>query len=577
MEEKIRGFVLKGFRFAQYTMEEIIMTDDIRMEDLMAQTTGVKTGSLVDGIVVSQDVDHFLIDVGLKQEAYLPIREFQHGLPKIGDSLPIVVLTMRGPDGRPLVSHQQAREKKHWDAVHDAFKNHTAVQGKIVKRVKGGVIVDVGIDAFMPTSQIDLKPVFKPEEWIGQSVKVYVLEMNRAKSNVLVSRRQLIEAEREVKKTETLKTIKEGQVVRGRVVSVTNFGAFLDIGGMEGLLHVSDLEWTRVEDPKTVVKVGDELDVQVLKFDTATHKVSLGRKQLLKHPWDGIEERFSIGTIVQGKVTGLASFGAFVQIEPGVEGLIHVSEISWTERVKNLKDVFKIGQEIEAKLIGFDREQEKISLSLKRLGASPWEQAVHIYRPGTEIEGDVTHTAPFGVFVKIPIGIEGLIKAQDLSWTDKAVNPQEAFKPGDKVKAVVLEVNVKDEKMSLGIKQLSKDPLKTLKVGDAVTGKVSKMVDFGVFVQLDSGLEGLVRSQELYNEKSIFSDGKRKGEELPSELPQIKEGDEITATVIKILKKDRKIELSIRKYEREQEKELLRKYSGQQGNPTIGEATGWSD
>ncbi len=558
-------------------MEETLMTEEIRMEDLMAQTEGPSTGSLVDGVVVSEGADHLLVDVGLKLEAFLPIGEFVHALPKIGDKIPVLILKMRGSEGRPLVSHQQAREKKYWDAIYDAFKNKKPVDGKIVKRIKGGVIVDVGIDAFMPTSQIDLKPVFKPEEWVGKSARVFVLEMNRSKSNVLVSRRQFIESEREIKKIETLKTIKEGLVVHGRVTSVTNFGAFIDIGGMEGLLHVSDMEWTRVEDPKAIVKVGDELDVQILKFDPATNKVSLGRKQLLKHPWDGIEDRFSIDSVVKGKVTGIAGFGAFVEIEPGVEGLIHVSEISWTERVKNLKDILKVGQEVEAKLIGFDREEEKISLSLKRLGESPWEQALHIYRPGTQIDGEVTHMAPFGVFVKIPIGIEGLIKNQDLSWTDKGPNPQDALKVGDKVKAVVLEVNAKEEKMSLGIKQLSKDPLKTIHVGDAVTGKVSKIVDFGIFVALDCGLDGLVRSQEIYNVKSMFSEVKRRDQEEHLVDPQFKEGDVVTATVIKINKKERKLELSIRKYEREQERELLRKYSGQQGNPTLGEATGWSD
>jgi len=558
-------------------MEETVMTDEIKMEDLMAQSEGATTGSLVDGTVVSIEADHVLVDVGLKQEAFLPAQEFTHTLPHVGDKIPVLILRMRGPEGRPLLSYQQARERKYWDAIRTAFQSKQPIKGKIVKRIKGGVIVDVGVDAFMPTSQIDIKPVFKPEEWLGKEVDVFVLEMNRAKVNVLVSRRQYIEHEREIKKAETLKTIKDGVVLHGRVTSVTNFGAFLDIGGLDGLLHVSDMDWVRIEDPKSVVKVGDEFDVQILKFDPATQKVSLGRKQLLKHPWDGIEERYTIGSIVKGKVSGLANFGVFVEIEPGVEGLIHVSEISWTERVTKLKDVFKVEQEVEAKLIGFDREQEKISLSLKRLGESPWEQAVHIYHPGTQIEGEVTHLAPFGVFVKIPLGIEGLIKTQDLSWTEKVSSPRELFKVGEKIKAVVLEVNPKEEKMSLGIKQLSKDPLKTLRIGDSVTGKVTKIVDFGMFVALDSGLDGLVRSQEIYNAKSIFSDDKKKERTDPADVPQYKEGDTVTASVLKINKKERKLELSIKKFEREQEKELLRKYSGQQGSPTIGEATGWSD
>jgi small subunit ribosomal protein S1 len=418
---------------------------------------------------------------------------------------------------------------------------------------------------------------------VGKAVRVIVLEMDRTKSNVLVSRRRVIENEKSIKRTETLESIQVGQVKAGRVTGLTNFGAFVDIGGIEGLLHVSDISWTRIDNPQSALKVGDKIDVKILKYDPASHRISLGRKQLLAHPWEGIETRHPIGSTIKGKVTGLAEFGAFVEIEPGVEGLIHVSELSWTERVKRPHALLKVGQEVEAKLTGIDREKEKISLSLRRMGQSPWEQALKQHPVGSKVEGEITHIAAFGAFVKIPAGVEALLKTQDISWTDKIQSPSQALKVGDKITAIVLEVNPNEEKMSLGLKQLQPDPMKALKPGQSVNATVSKVTDFGLVVKLENGVEGFVRQSETYLQKSIFGDDSRDSRdaraarEKPADAPAYKEGDAIQATVTKIGKKDRKVELSIRKYEKDQEKELLRKYSGSKGNPTLGETMGWED
>jgi small subunit ribosomal protein S1 len=321
--------------------------------------------------------------------------------------------------------------------------------------------------------------------------------------------------------------------------------------------------------------VGDELEVKVLKFDPVSHRIALGRKQLLRHPWEGIEERCPVGSFVRGKVTGLADFGAFVEIEPGVEGLIHVSELSWTERPKHAQEAVKVGQEVDVRIIAIDRDKEKISLSVKRAGPSPWEQARQLFPANSVIEGEISHLAAFGAFVRIPLGIEGLIKNQDISWTDRAASAKKTFKVNDKVKAVVLEIDAEKEKMSLGVKQLTPDPLKVLKIGQAVTGRVEKSGEFGVVLKLESGLEALIRPNERQLNRSIFAESDNHASPRSAEpsVPQV--GDTVTAVVTKIEKKERRIELSIRRYEKEQEKSLLRKYSGSGGTYTIGETTGW--
>jgi small subunit ribosomal protein S1 len=399
--------------------------------------------------------------------------------------------------------------------------------------------------------------------------------MDKSKGNVLVSRRKIAENEKATKRASTLSAIQEGQIVKGKVTGLTNFGAFVDVGGVEGLLHNSDLSWNRGELAQKTLKPGQEIEVKVLKYDSATHRISLGRKQLLTHPWEGLETKYPIGSIVKGKVKGLAEFGAFVELEPGIEGLIHVSEFSWTERIKKPQGHIKVGQEVEVKMLNIDRANEKISLSLRRAGPSPWENAMKAYPLGSKVEGEITHIAPFGAFVKLSLGIEALLKTQDISWTERISAPQQVLKEGQKITAVVLEVNPQDEKIAIGLKQLNPDPLKVLTPGQQVNGVVSKVGEFGVIVKLESGLEGLIRSSELHHGRSMFSDPEdRNSRNQPQENPY-KEGDAITASVLKVMKKERKLELSVRRYEQNQERELLKKYS-QTGRLTLGETTGWN-
>ncbi len=553
------------------------MTEEFSMDQLLAQSAAsFQPGTLVDGTVVGQTDTHVLINVGLKQEALLPLKEFSAGVPAVGTQISLLLIRESGPEGRPLVSYRQARERKNWDKLAESHRANQPVEGKIAQKIKGGFIVDIGMEAFMPASQLDEKQVGNPDSWVGKTIQVMILEMDKAKGNVLVSRRRVMEGEKAVKRAATLQTLTVGQTVKGRVTGLTTFGAFVDIGGIEGLLHVSDLAWNRIDNPGKVLKVGDELDVKILKHDTAQNRISLGRKQLLPHPWDGVESRFPVGSVIKGKVTGLADFGAFVGIEPGVEGMIHVSEFSWTEKIKKPSALLKVGQEVEAKLIAIDREKEKISLSLKRMGQSPWEKALKDHPVGSKLEGEVTHLTNFGAFVKIPAGVEALLKTQDISWTERIQNPSQVLKVGDKITALVLEINPQDEKMALGLKQLTPDPLKSIKEGKEVTGTIVKVADFGLIVKLEGGLEGLVRSSEITNERSIFEEKKFSREKV-APTHTYKEGDTITASVLKINKKDRKMELSIRKYEKGQEKELLKKYTGKTDRPTLGDALGWND
>lgn len=553
------------------------MTDDFSMDDIFAQSGPTLPGTIIDGTVVGQTDTHILINVGLKQEAALPLREFSGNLPQVGTLIPILLINPNGADGRPLVSWKQARERKNWDKIAECHKTNQPVEGKITQKIKGGFIVDIGLDAFLPASQLDEKQIAKPEEWVGKSIQVLVLEMDKTKGNVLVSRRRILEQEKLIKRSATLKNLQVGQVIKGKVTGMTTFGAFIDIGGIEGLLHVSDISWNRVDNPNKVLKIGETLDVKVLKHDTTSNRISLGRKQLLPHPWDGIEKKHPVGSVIKGKVTGLADFGAFVFIEPGVEGMIHVSEISWTEKITKPGSVLKVGQEVEAKLIACDREKEKISLSLKRLKPSPWDMALKDYPLGSKIEGEVTHLTNFGAFVKIPVGVEALLKTQDLSWTERYQNPNQVLKVGDKITAVVLEINPQDEKMSLGLKQLNPDPLKELKEGKNATGIVVKVADFGLIVKLSNGVEALVRSSEIANERSMFDDKSSREKSPQSATALFKEGDSITANVLKINKKERKVEMSIRKYEKSQERELLKKYTGQNENFSLGQTTGWTE
>jgi len=556
-------------------MSEVTLAEEMGMDALMANSPLVAEGEIVAAKVVEVRSDGVLVDVGMKLEGFIPLSEFGPKCPfKTGDEIQVFIRRNFGHGDSTQVSWKKAAEIKAWEMIQNAFSSGSCVSGKVTQRVKGGFIVDVGLDAFLPASQIDNRPTQNLEEWIGQEVNCLVLECDRKKSNVVVSRRRWLEKEQARKKEITLKDIGAGQTRHGRVTGITSFGAFLDVGGVEGLLHVSDLNWKRPAKVSDVLKVGDELDVKVLKFDREAQRLSLGLKQLSAHPWEGIDQKYAMGQVVKGVVSGLASFGAFVELEPGIEGLIHLSEISWTQKVHRPNAIFKLGQTIEAKIISIDRTEQKMGLSFKRMGSNPWEDAALLYPAGTRLTAEVVHMTSFGAFLKLSVGVEGLLRVQDLSWTKRIKHPNEILKPGQKVDVVVLEVNSQLERVSLGLKQLSADPLSKLKVGQVVTGKITSVVDFGAFVELESGLEALVKNSEMFAEEGSRWENQENPSAAPVK-PTLTVGQKISAVIIKVLKRERKLELSIGRYEKNQQRELIKKYTGSSERPTLGETTGW--
>lgn len=557
------------------------MTEDMSMDALMANTPPVTEGEIMMARVVEARADGLLVDVGMKVESFIPIKEFgPHTRFQVGDEIPVLIKKGSGAGEQLQVSWRRARELQGWEQLSEAFSAQTPVTGKVSQKIKGGLVVDLGVECFLPASQVDYRIPQQMSEWIGREIQVLVIECNRQKGNVVLSRRRFLERERTLKKEVLLKELTVGEVRHGRVTGVTSFGAFVDIGGLEGLLHISDISWqhpARVED---ALKVGDELDVKILKFDTATQRLSLGRKQLLPHPWEGLEQRFKVGQAVHGVVSSLVSFGAFIQLEPGIEGLVHVSEMSWNRRIHHPSEMLKPGQPVEAKVISINIAEQKMGLSLKRMGTSPWEEAARLYPVGTRLKAEVSRLASFGAFLKLPVGVEGLLRVQDLSWTKKIKHPSEVLKPGDVIEAVVLEASPQQERVSLGLKQLSADPIARIKIGQVVTGKVLSLVDFGAFVELESGLEALVRKSEMGEtlETERREPAERRGQAHEGQSPKILTiGEIVTGAVTKIQKKERKIEISIRRHDRDEQRSLMKKYARPSTGPTLGDAMDWKN
>jgi small subunit ribosomal protein S1 len=486
--------------------------------------------------------------------------DFENNLPfKEGEMVPVLIRQIEGHDNYHRISWRSAREMSAWDRLYAAFQSGQPVEATIAKKVKGGYVADIGVDAFLPGSQLDLRPSHNVDAWLQKKVSVLITEMDRSKSNVVVSRRKLLEKERARHREATLANLKEGQVLSSTVTSITSFGAFADIGGVEGLLHVSDMSWHRSEKPAACVKVGQVLDLKVLKYDPATHRISLGLKQLQPHPWASVPTKYPVGSTVKGRVTTMTNFGAFVEIEPGVEGLIHISEMSWKERVTKPQDVLKGGQEVTVKVILVDPAKEKLSLSLKRMGASPWELARTQNPPGTRVKGPVTHLTPFGAFVMLPEGIEGLVHISDMSWGKKIQHPSEIVAVGQELEVVVMEVKVDAEKIVLSLKNLQPDPLSTIKVGQSVTGRVVRSGESGLALELTSGIEAYIRQSEL-SEDALGR----------VQIPAV--GDEVSAKVIRLDPRERRVDLSVRKHDREEERQMLKRYAGQNQRPlTLGD------
>ena len=516
----------------------------------------VKPGGVVKGRVVGITATHVLIDVGYKSEGQIPLPEFldrQGNLQvKVGDEVDVFFDSSEGENGGIVLSRQRAENIKIWEDIEKAFNEGTGIEGSILGKVKGGFKVDVGVPGFLPGSHVDIRPTRNLDKFIGTRDRFVILKFNRARGNVVVSRRALLEKERDVLKHEVLKVIEEGVILEGTVKNITGYGAFVDLGGIDGILHISDMSWGRINHPSEIVQVGEKIKIVVLKFDAEKERISLGMKQLTPDPWHTVADKYSVGSRVQGKVISLMDYGAFVELESGIEGLIHISEMSWTRKISHPSKILQVGQNVEVVVLNVDPGHRRISLGLKQVIANPWELAREKYPVGSIIKGPVRNITDFGIFVGIEEGIDGLVHISDLHWTKKIKHPSELYKKGDIVEAKVLGVNVENERFSLGIKQLTTDPWKVIAerfpVGSKIKGQVTSVPDFGVFVRLEEGVEGLIHVSQLSTERV----------DKPSSL--FKVGDEVEAEVINVDVNERKIGLSVRALRKTEERQEMENY-----------------
>jgi small subunit ribosomal protein S1 len=520
----------------------------------------VKEGEVVRGTVLSVDDDHVQIDIGFKSEGLVPTWEFMDDdgtiLVSPGDSVDVLVEEAEDHMGRIVLSKEKADRLLVWDEISRAYKADEPVEGTVLSRVKGGLAVDIGVKAFLPGSQVDLRPVRNLEQVVGNKLKFKIIKFNKRRGNIVLSRRALLETERRKMRETTLQTLAPGQIIDGVIKNLTDYGAFIDLGGIDGLLHVTDMSWGRVNHPSELFHVGDEIKVKVLKFDPDSERVSLGLKQIQPDPWIDASVRYPIGKRIQGKVVSLAEYGAFVELEAGIEGLIHISEMSWTKRVKHPSKVVSVGDEVEALVLDVDERERKISLGMKQIEENPWSMIEQTYPIGTRVTGTIRNITNFGIFVGLEEGIDGLVHVSDISWTEQIKHPGEKFKKGDTVEAVVLKIDKENEKFSLGIKQIEANPweeiLKRYPVGGEVTGAITRVAEFGAFVELEPGIEGLIYSSDLSSERV----------ENPSDVVQ--PGQEVTALVMKVDPAEQKISLSIRAMTDKEQREALKRIAAQQ-------------
>ena len=520
----------------------------------------VKEGEVVRGRVLSIDEDHVQIDIGFKSEGLVPAWEFMDDdgtiLVKVGDQVDVLLEESEDDSGRIVLSKEKADRLKIWDDISRAYKADEPVEGTIISRVKGGLAVDIGVKAFLPGSQVDLRPVRNLEQVVGQKLQFKIIKFNKRRANIVLSRRALLETERKKLRESTLETLAPGQIVDGVIKNLTDYGAFIDLGGIDGLLHVTDMSWGRVNHPSELFQVGDEIKVKVLKFDSDSERVSLGLKQIQPDPWIDASMRYPIGKRIEGRVVSLAEYGAFVELEPGIEGLIHVSEMSWTKRIKHPSKVVAVGDTVEAVVLDVDERERKISLGMKQIEPNPWSVIEEKYPVGTRVSGQIRNITNFGIFVGLEEGVDGLVHVSDISWTEQIKHPGEKFNKGDTVEAVVLKIDRENEKFSLGIKQLEANPwdeiLKKYPAGSEVTGTVSSIADFGAFVRLEDGIEGLIYNSELSDQR------------VDNASEVVKEGQQVTALVTRVDPLEQKISLSIRALNDREQREALKKVAAQQ-------------
>ena len=538
-----------------------VRTQEPSMDDFEALVEGYlnqdfhKEGDVVTGIVTEIGREFVMVDIGFKAEGQVAKADFAdiHGTinVQVGDQVEVYIESLENEDGLIDLSKDKAEKLKVWNVVEHAFDNGEPVEGTIVGKVKGGLTVDIGVKAFLPGSQVDLRPVKNLEAFIGKVMKFKVIKFNRRRGNIVLSRRVLLEKQREKLRTETIGKLVEQAVVEGIVKNITEYGCFIDLGGIDGLLHITDMSWGRVNHPSEMFNVGDEIKVMVLKFDKERERVSLGLKQITEDPWRRVAEKFRVGQRVKGRVVSLADYGAFIELEDGIEGLVHISEMSWTRRIKHPSKMVSIGDEVEAMIIDIDIENKKISLGMKQVEENPWEALKKKYPTGARLKAKVKNVTNFGIFLGVEEGIDGLVHVSDLSWNPRFKNPSDLYKVGDEVEAVVLQIDPGKEKFTLGIKQLVPDPFeqhrKRFPTGSVVDAKVAKVSDFGVVVELEDEVQGVILNAELPRDKA--------------ERDAIVDGGTVQAKILEYIYQDRKVMLSIRKLSEDEERKATQDFA----------------
>ncbi|MCP5528575.1 MAG: 30S ribosomal protein S1, partial [Verrucomicrobiales bacterium] len=512
----------------------------LTMEEALRQSERqFAAGQIVKGTVIEVRPREVLVDIGYKSEGSIPLGEFEDK-PEVqtGEEIDVFIERLEDRDGMVVLSREKAEFKKNWARILSICNEGGTIQGKVKAVVKGGLLVNIGVEAFLPASQVDVSPPRNLQGFVGETYEFKVVKLNPERQNIVLSRRELIEQERAERRAALLSEMQPGDIRKGTVKNITDFGAFVDLNGLDGLLHITDMSWGRIGHPSEMLKVGDELDVVVLDINRERERVSLGLKQKTENPWERIEEKYPVNSKVKGRVVNLVPYGAFVELEPGVEGLVHVTELSWTKRIAKASDVLNQGDEVEAVVLGINREEQKISLGLRQLDANPWEAALEKYPPGTKIKGKVRNLTSYGAFVELEEGLDGMVHVSDLSWTRKTNHPSELLKKGDEVEAIVQEVDVPNQRISLSIKHLSDDPWEHIedfyKVGDLVTGKITKLASFGAFVGLEHDIDGLVHISQVSEER------------VDKIKNVLKVDQEVTARVVKVDRGERRIGLSIK-------------------------------
>ena len=511
------------------------------MEELLASSSfaELKQGSIVKGKVIEIRQNEVVVDIGGKSEGIVPVSEFLDiNDIQVGQEIEVLLEKLEDSEGNPVISYDKAQQKKNWEEILSNCQEGAILPGRVKSKVKGGLIVSIGVDSFLPASQIDVQPPKNLDQYVGQTYDFKVVKINVERKNIVVSRRELIEEQRTEKRRKLLSEVKPGDIRKGIVKNITDYGAFIDLDGLDGLLHITDMSWGRISHPSEMLKVGEEISVMILDVDSEKERVSLGLKQTTSNPWENIERRYPEGARVRGKVVNLVNYGAFIELEDGVEGLVHITEFSWTKRITKPSEVLKVGDEVEAVVLNVNKEEQKISLGLRQLEENPWKKAVHDYPVGAHVRGKVRNLTTYGAFVELGDGIDGMIHVSDMSWTRKINHPSEMLKKGDEVDAIVKEIDPDNQRISLGLKQLTVDPWEEIdslfKIGDLVKGKVSKITNYGAFVELQNDIDGLVHISQISEEH------------VDKIKDHFKVGDEVTARVVKIDRDERRIGLSVK-------------------------------